>query len=114
MVQGNSPGRSAIYLLPYVVSACVASVFVALIVPKARYYNPFFLLGSVLLVLGVGSMTLIDPDFTEKQSAVILITTGIGVGMLVLANVAPCHIDLPEKDHGVANGLAFFSSSLGW
>lgn len=113
VVQGDSPGQSAITLLPYVVSATVASGIIAFVVPRARYYNPFFLTGGVLFSVGMGLISKVDVDISTMHLAGLQIISGIGVGILVLANVAPCHTDLHEKDHAIANGLAFFCSSLG-
>lgn len=112
-MQGDSPGQSAITLLPYVVSATVASGVIAFVVPRARYYNPFFLAGGVLFSVGMGLISKVDVNISTIHLAGLQIISGIGVGILVLANVAPCHTDLPEKDHAIANGLAFFCSSLG-
>ncbi|CAN8097829.1 unnamed protein product [Discula destructiva] len=113
VVQGDSPGQSAINLLPYVISATIASGLTAFIVPRARYYNPFFLIGGIMFVIGMGFISKIDQHITRAMNSGLQVVTGVGVGILVLANVAPCHIDLPEKDHAIANGLAFFASSLG-
>lgn len=112
-MEGDSPGQSAITLLPYVVSATVASGIIAFCVPKARYYNPFFLAGGVLFSVGMGLISRVSEGIGSLHLAGLQVVSGIGVGILVLANVAPCHTDLPEKDHAIANGLAFFSSSLG-
>lgn len=38
---------------------------------------------------------------------------GMGVGFLMLANVAPCQTSLDEKDHAITNGLTFFCSLFG-
>lgn len=81
--------------------------------PRARYYNPFFLAGGVLFTVGMGLISKIDENIGTLHLVGLQIGTGIGVGILVLANVAPCNTDLAEKDHSIANGLAFFSSSLG-
>lgn len=113
VVKGDSPGQSAVHLLPYVVSATIGSCLTAVCVPRARYYNPFFVIGGVLFVVGSALTSRIDQNVGALYLSGLQAITGFGVGILVLANVVPCHIDLPEKDHSLANGLAFFLSSLG-
>lgn len=82
-------------------------------VPFVRYYNPFFLLGGVCFSVGAGFIL----TFNEETSLVMKIgyegLLGFGVGFLMLANLAPCHILLDEKDHSIANGLTFLCSLLG-
>jgi hypothetical protein len=78
-----------------------------------RYYNPFFMLGAVLFSVGAGLVYTLDANASGIERAIFQAVLGTGVGMLTLANVAPCHIQLDEKDHSVANELTFLSSLTG-
>lgn len=91
----------------------IGAGMVALGVALVRYYNPFFLVSAVLLVAGAVLLYQIDSSLDKAHRIGIEIMLGSSVGALVLGNVLPCHTELQEKDHSVANGLAFLSSSLG-
>jgi len=112
-VVGETAKQSAIHLLPYVVAASVASVLVGVGIPLVRYYNPFFILGSLLLVLGSGLVYTFDAQTSALNRSLSEAVLGSGAGFLILANVAPCHIQLEEEYHSVATGFLFLASLLG-
>lgn len=112
-VIGMSPTQSVYNLLPYIGAATFSAGLTGISVPKVRYYNPFFLVGAVCFPLGGYFLVDLDEETPALARSGYLVLLGLGVGFMMLANVAPCRTVLDEKDHSVANGLAFFCSSLG-
>lgn len=113
VVQGETATESALHMLPYVISATVAAGITSFGSTKVRYYNPFFVLGGGLFTIGMGFVSQMDDSVGQKAKFSYEILIGTGVGLMVLGNVAPCHIDLPEKDHAIANGVTGLGGALG-
>ncbi|KAH8880114.1 MFS general substrate transporter [Thozetella sp. PMI_491] len=112
-VIGESAQESALSLLPYVIAVSLAAILVGVAVSYVHYYNPFFTVGGVVFVVGSFFVSSINATTSPVSRALFEATLGAGVGFITLANVAPCHIQLDEKDHAIANGLLFMSSLLG-
>jgi hypothetical protein len=112
-VQGQSAQESAISLLPYVLSVSVGAVITGLGVSKVRYYNPFFVCGGLLFAIGAGLIHSFDINTSVKTRIAYEAILGLGVGLLMLANVASSQISLEEEYHPTAQGLTFFCSLLG-
>lgn len=112
-VQGATAQQSATSLLPYIIMVSIASVIVGVGVSFVHYYNPFFITGGVIFALGSGLIFTFDDETTPLKRAICESVLGIGTGFILLGNVAPCHIQLDEKDHSEATGFLFLSSLLG-
>lgn len=112
-VLGQTAQQSAISLLPYVIASSIGAMLVGIGVSFFPYYNPFFLVGGATFVVGAALVHTLDDHITLLQRAGYEVVLGAGAGLLILANVAPCHIQLEERDHAVANGFLFLSSLLG-
>lgn len=113
VVQSETAADSAVHLLPYVISASIAAGVTSFGATKTRYYNPFFILGGALFTIGMGFVSRIDDTLTQHAKFSYEVLVGTGVGLTVLGNIAPCHIDLPEKDHAIGNGLTGLGGALG-
>lgn len=112
-VQGATAQQSAVSLLPYIITVSVAAMVVGVGVFFVHYYNPFFIIGGVIFALGSGLIFTFDDETTPLKRSIYESILGVGVGLIMLGNVAPCHIQLDEKDHSEANGFLFLSSLLG-
>ncbi|KAH7417745.1 major facilitator superfamily domain-containing protein [Cadophora sp. MPI-SDFR-AT-0126] len=112
-VRGESPLKSAMSLLPYVIAASVAAMLVGIGVSFIHYYNPFFILGGASFAVGSALIYTFDDQTMLLKMYICEAVLGVGAGFLTLGNIAPCHIQLEEKDHSVANGFLFLSSLLG-
>lgn len=113
VVQGYTASESALHLLPYVISATAAAGFTSVGSARLRYYNPFFISGAVLICVGMGFISQADGTISAQAKTGYEIAFGFGVGLTVLGNIAPCHIDLPERDHAIVNGVTGLSGALG-
>ncbi|KAL5313215.1 hypothetical protein ACEPPN_018948 [Leptodophora sp. 'Broadleaf-Isolate-01'] len=112
-IRGETPLQSAVSLIPYVVAASVGATLVGIGISFVLYYNPFFILGGISFAIGSAFIYTFDDKTKLLKMSIFEAVLGIGAGFLTLANIAPCHIQLEEKDHSVANGFLFLSSLLG-
>ncbi|KAH6699766.1 major facilitator superfamily domain-containing protein [Leptodontidium sp. MPI-SDFR-AT-0119] len=112
-IRGETPLQSAVSLIPYVVAASVGATLVGIGISFVHYYNPFFILGGISFAIGSAFIYTFDDKTKFLKMSIFEAVLGIGAGFLTLANIAPCHIQLEEKDHSVANGFLFLSSLLG-
>lgn len=100
-------------MLPYVISATVAAGVTSFGSTILRYYNPFFIIGGALFTIGMGFVSQIDDDISQWTKFSYEVLVGTGVGLTVLGNIAPCHIDLPEEYHAIGNGMTGLGGALG-
>ena len=100
-------------MLPYILSVSAAAATTGIAVSKTRYYNPFFIIGGILFATGAGLILTFNTNSSVQTRVGYEILLGIGVGFLMLANVAPCQTALDEEDHSIALGLTFLCSLLG-
>lgn len=91
VVQGDTATISAVHMLPYVISATVTAGITSLGSTISRYYNPFFLLGGMLLSTGLGLISQVDSAIAQWTKFGIEILVGSGVGFMVLGTVASQH-----------------------
>lgn len=71
------------------------------------------MIGGALFTIGMGLVSRMDETVTQATKFTYEILVGTGVGLTVLGNIAPCHIDLPEKDHALASGITGLGGALG-
>lgn len=114
VVQGENALQSAVNLLPYLLASTVAAgVTTAGASTKVKYYNPFFMIGGSFFTIGMGLVSGMGEDISQSTKFGYEILVGTGVGMMVLSNIAPLHIDIPDKDHALASGVTGLGGALG-
>ncbi|KAJ4390533.1 hypothetical protein N0V93_004129 [Gnomoniopsis smithogilvyi] len=113
VVQAETAADSAIHMLPYVISATVTAAITSLGATIIRLYNPFFITGGVLFSVGLGLISHMNENVVQVTKFGYEVLVGSGVGLMVMANISPCHTDLPEKDHAIANGVTGLGGALG-
>jgi EmrB/QacA subfamily drug resistance transporter len=112
-VQGVSAVQSGVALLPLMLALIVSSIGSGRIVARTGKYKMLMIIGGVLLVAGVVSLTGIGPDTTQADLTWRLALTGIGLGpaqslfSLVIQNAAPAN------QIGVATSMSQFSRQIG-
>lgn len=88
-VGGDTAQQSAINLIPYVVATSVAAMLVGLCITLVGHYNVFFWTGGTMFALGGALIYNFDDQTAVFQRILSEIVLGAGVGLLLLANVAP-------------------------
>ena len=62
VIQGKSPQSSGLSLLPLFLSIVFAVVGVGIVTPVVGYYTPFMIIGSAILIVGSGLITMWQPN----------------------------------------------------
>lgn len=114
-VQGVSPLDSGVRVLPSVISQIVGILIVGIFAAKARYYNPWFFVGSTFMCIAAGLYTTFTAfDTPSREWIGYQVLQGLGVGLTLQVSTLILQQDLegsPLLPVGVSLGL--FSQYLG-
>jgi len=113
IVKGASPTTSGLLLLPLVAGLMLASLACGQITSRTGRYKIFPVIGSVLMVAGMGLMTQLGADTPLWQADVYMALFGVGLGMNMQSLVLAMQNSVPAKDMGVASASSTFFRSIG-
>ncbi len=113
IVKGASPTKSGLLLLPLVGGLMVASLGAGRIVSRTGRYKIFPVVGSVLMLIGMGLMITIGADTPLWQTDVFMAVFGIGLGFNMQSLVLAMQNAVPASDMGVASAASTFFRSVG-
>jgi EmrB/QacA subfamily drug resistance transporter len=113
IVKGASPTKSGLLLLPLVAGLMVASLGAGQLIARTGRYKIFPVVGSVLMVVGMGLMITIGADTALWQTDIYMAVFGIGLGLNMQSLVLAMQNAVPAKDMGVASASSTFFRSIG-
>jgi EmrB/QacA subfamily drug resistance transporter len=113
IVKGASPTRSGLLLLPLVGGLMLASLGAGRLVARTGRYKIFPVVGSVLMLIGMGLMITIGADTPLWHTDVFMAVFGIGLGLNMQSLVLAMQNAVPAKDMGVASAASTFFRSVG-
>ncbi len=113
IVKGASPTKSGLLLLPLVAGLMIASLGAGRLVARTGRYKIFPVVGSVLMLIGMGLMITISADTPLWQTDVFMAVFGIGLGLNMQSLVLAMQNAVPAKDMGVASAASTFFRSVG-
>jgi EmrB/QacA subfamily drug resistance transporter len=113
IVKGASPTKSGLLLLPLVGGLMVASLTAGRLVARTGRYKIFPVIGSVLMLIGMGLMITIGADTPLWQTDVFMAVFGFGLGLNMQSLVLAMQNSVPAKDMGVASAASTFFRSVG-
>jgi hypothetical protein len=113
IVKGASPTKSGLLMLPLVLGLMGSSLGCGQITSRTGRYKIFPVIGSVLMVTGMGLMTQISAGTPLWQTDVYMAIFGVGLGMNMQALVLAMQNAVPAKDMGVASAASTFFRSVG-
>jgi EmrB/QacA subfamily drug resistance transporter len=113
IVKGASPTKSGLLLLPMVAGLMLASMACGQVTSRTGHYRIFPVIGSLLMVLGMGLMTRIGADTALWTTDVYMALFGVGLGMNMQSLVLAMQNSVPAKDMGVASASSTFFRSIG-
>ncbi|KAF9335963.1 hypothetical protein BG006_010107 [Podila minutissima] len=129
-VNGSSPVRSGVELLPFVVVSSAMAVVVGLLMSRWGTYKEFIVSGFATSTVASGLLILFDEDTSKAVVNIVLVLEGIAMGLVVNTTLLGVHAQLANKSDlarstslwtflrtfggvfGVALGGAFVQSSL--
>ncbi len=113
LVRGATPTMSGLMLLPLMAGILTMSITSGRLVTRTGKYRIFPLLGTIVMTIGMASMTLLGASTPYAELAVFMILLGMGMGM-VMQNVILATqnaVDYPVM--GTATSGIMFFRSLG-
>lgn len=81
IIKGVSPVQSGVNMLPIVLAQLVSTVIAGGMISWLGYYNPFLLLGTMLVTIGSGLFTTIEIDTSSVRWIGYQVIFGLGGGM---------------------------------
>ncbi|EPE05235.1 mfs general substrate transporter [Ophiostoma piceae UAMH 11346] len=113
VVQGASPIKSGVLILPLVVSQTCTSIITGLIVSKTGKYVSQMVLGYVLWTIGYGLLSLVTPTLPSRYLVGFQILSGVGAGSTLMTGLIAMQAALPRNQMAVATGVRNFVRLLG-
>ncbi|ORY98730.1 major facilitator superfamily domain-containing protein [Syncephalastrum racemosum] len=83
VVNGDTPARAGIEVLPYLLPIDVLSVLVGLLVSKTGHYQFTFWIGTILIVIGGVLQSFLSISSPTMDQVLFLAVTGTGIGCCV-------------------------------
>ncbi|KAG0319106.1 hypothetical protein BG000_003972 [Podila horticola] len=129
-VNGSSPVRSGVELLPFVVVSSAVAVVVGLLMSRWGTYKEFIVVGFATSTIASGLLILFDEDTSKAVVNIVLVLEGVVMGLVVNTTLLGVHAQLANKSDlalstslwtflrtfggvfGIAVGGAFVQSSL--
>lgn len=111
--EGYSPTQAGLLILPMIIFQTLSSAIGGMIVSRTGRWKPIMVVGSVLMVLGLGGLGMIDHTTGYLWVAVSMAIMGIGVGTLIQNIVLAVQNTVDVRDVGAASAAIAFFRSLG-
>lgn len=112
-IKDTSAQQSGIGLIPMLVAVIVGVVVSGALVSLIGYYTPFALAGSVLMPVGLGLLTTIDPDTPRAALLAFPAIFGLGVGVGFQQPLIGVQASLPQADIPVGTSIIVFGQTIG-
>lgn len=104
---------SGIMLLPMILSVVVASMASGILVSKLGYYNPFFLLSSIMMPIGAGLLSTLTIDSPPREWIGYQILFGLSLGFGSQQPLNVVQTVLTRADISTGAALIMFIRFLG-
>jgi EmrB/QacA subfamily drug resistance transporter len=113
IVKGASPTKAGLLLLPLIFGMMAASLASGQFTSRTGRYKIFPVVGSVLMVLGLLTMTRIGADTPLWEADVYMAIFGMGLGMNMQSIVLAMQNAVEPRDMGVATSAVTFFRQVG-
>jgi EmrB/QacA subfamily drug resistance transporter len=110
---GNSPTKAGLMTIPLIVAQMLSATIGGQIVSRTGRWKPLMVVGSIMLVIGLGGLGTIDHTTGYLPIAIFMAVMGIGIGTLIQNIVLAVQNTVDVKDIGAASATISFFRSLG-
>jgi EmrB/QacA subfamily drug resistance transporter len=111
IVRGVNPTSSGLRLLPMMVGLVGTSIISGQIIAKTGHYRKFPIVGTVLMVVGLGLFSLLSLHTNYLVFYAFMFVFGIGLGCVIQVLIIATQNAVPQSDLGAAtSGVTFFRS----
>ncbi|NYF97977.1 MDR family MFS transporter [Janibacter cremeus] len=111
--EGYSPTQAGLLILPMIITQTASSAIGGQIVSRTGRWKPIMVVGSFLMVIGLGGLGMVDHTTGYTWVALSMATMGIGVGTLIQNIVLAVQNTVDVTDVGAASASIAFFRSLG-
>ncbi|CAH0023308.1 unnamed protein product [Clonostachys rhizophaga] len=112
-VRGDGPLDAGVRLLPLVIFLVVFSMINGVFMPRLPYYGPWYIVGSVLVLVGSALMCTVGGNSPNAPIYGFMILVGAGAGCYIVAGFAIVQSLVPAGDTANAVGAMTISQDLG-
>jgi predicted MFS family arabinose efflux permease len=112
-IKGVSAVKSGIMLLPMILSVVAGSISSGIIISRVGYYNPFFLLSSIIMPIGAGLITTFTPTTGHAKWIGYQVIFGLGLGFGAQQPLNVIQTVLGRSDIATGSALVMFLRFLG-
>ncbi|MCU1657027.1 MAG: putative multidrug resistance protein [Pseudonocardiales bacterium] len=113
IVKGASPTKAGLLLLPLVGGLMLSSLVAGQVTSRTGRYKIFPVLGSTLMVVGLGLLAQVGADTPLWQTDVFMAVFGAGLGMNMQTIVLAMQNAVEPRDMGVATSAVTFFRQVG-
>ncbi|KAI4104568.1 MAG: hypothetical protein L6R37_003172 [Teloschistes peruensis] len=106
-LQGDSPLKAGVRILPFIVMIVFFSLLNGGMMPKFGYYMPWYLVGSILALIGSALLYTVDVDTPIATIYGYTILIGIGIGSYVTAGFSI--VPFLVAPHDINNAIGFMA-----
>lgn len=111
LAQGHTPTEAGLLTLPMVVGLFGSSTIIGGIISRTGVWKRYMVVGSVLLIAGIGLLGTVRYDTPYALLAVFMLVLGLGLGMVMQNLVLVTQNSLQPTQLGAGSaGIAFFRS----
>ena len=113
IVHGATPMQSGFMMLPMVGGMMTASIMTGQVISRTGIIRPFPVVGSVLIVVAMLSLSTIDADTALWFVMVMMFVLGIGLGCNMQPLILIVQNAVSPREIGVATSSATFFRQIG-
>lgn len=110
---GHTPTRAGLMTIPLIVAQMLTSTIGGQLVSRTGRWKPLMVVGSFMLVVGLGLMGTLDHTTPYWQVAIFMSILGVGVGALVQNIVLAVQNTVDVSQVGATSATVSFFRSLG-
>jgi EmrB/QacA subfamily drug resistance transporter len=112
-VQGQSPTRSGMQMLPMMAGMLTASIVAGQIISRTGRYRIFPIMGTAVMTVGLLLLSRLSVSSTTTEASVYMLLLGLGLGMVMQTLILAVQNAADYRDLGVATSGATLFRSIG-
>src|SRR5208282_4953483 len=112
-VDGSSPTKSGLQLLPMIAGLLVTFIVSGQLVSRTGRYKVFPILGTAITALGLALLSQLQPTTSYAFVAVFMFVVGLGLGLVMQVLVVAVQNTVPHGQLGTATSTATFFRTIG-
>lgn len=110
---GHTPTSAGLLTIPMMLGSLVGTTVSGRLITRSGYWKRYLVLGSVLLVIGMGLLSTISHTTPEWHAMVFMAFVGLGTGMLMQNYVLAVQNTVDVSQVGATSAVVAFFRSLG-